>query len=458
MRVPREVLYKEVWAEPMTTVAARYGLSSNFLARVCERLKIPRPARGYWAQIKVGGKLPKPALPAPQLGDEVDWCRDGDEPQIFTGPVDRSSAGRVGAAKKKRPSQHPLLIGVARHFEVGRVRKYASENYLRPYKHNLVDIFSSKDCLPRALAVASKLFLALEDRGWRVTLAPSDGAYPRRGFNHREGEKETNDTDYRYSGGRGPARPTIVFVGSVAIGLSLFEVSENVEMRYVGGEREYVRVGSPEDRKLPRRAHDWTTHRWLPCGRLGLHAYAPDGSIRWERYWREEKAGDMPSMFDAIGKELEEQAPVITGMLKKAQEEAEESRRRWEIERRELARKEEERRKVEEEKARFEAFKKQLEQWRFTSDARGFVAELRELVKSRGLRISRKGPLEEWVDWILERANEADPLAKLRKDVDEMASKHGTWDRRRSPLGAYFRLRQRRRASGSPMRSHNTTG
>lgn len=65
MRVAREVLYKEIWAEPMTTVAARYGLSSNFLARVCERLKIPRPARGYWAQIKVGGKLPKPALPAP---------------------------------------------------------------------------------------------------------------------------------------------------------------------------------------------------------------------------------------------------------------------------------------------------------------------------------------------------------------------------------------------------------
>jgi hypothetical protein len=446
MRVEREVLYEEVWAEPMTTVAARYGLSSNFLARVCERLKIPRPARGYWAQIKVGAKLRKPALPAPQLGDEVDWCRDGEEPEIFMGPVDGSSTGRAGTAKKKRPIQHPLLIGVARHFEVGRVRKYSSENYLRPYKRNLVDVFSSKDCLPRALVVANKLFLALEDRGWRVTFAPSDGKYSRRGFNHREGENETSDHDYRYSGGRGPARPTIVFVGSVAIGLSLFEASENVEMRYVGGEREYVRVGSPEDRLLPRSAHDWTTHRWLPCGRLGLHAYAPEGSIRWERYWREKKAGDLPSMFDAIGKELEEQAPVIVEMMGKAEQEAEESRKRWEIERRELARKEEERRKVEDEKARFEAFKKQLEQWRFTNDARCFVAELQELVKSRGLRISRDGPLEEWVDWILQRVNDADPLAKLRKDVDEMAVKHGTWDRRRSPLGSYLKLRRLRRS------------
>lgn len=446
MRVAREVLYKEIWAEPMTTVAARYGLSSNFLARVCERLKIPRPARGYWAQVKVGAKLRKPALPAPQLNDEVEWCRDGAEPEIFTGPVDGSSTGGVGTAKKKRPSQHPLLIGVARHFEVGRVRKHSSEDYVRPYKRNLVDILCSKDCVPRALAVTNKLFLALEDRGWRVTFGPSDRAYSRRGLNHREGEKEASDTDYPYWGDAGPVRPTIVLVHGVAIGLSIFEVSESVEMRYAGGEREYVRVGSAEDRTLPRRAHDWTTHRWLPCGRLGLHAYAPGGSIRWERYWREKKGGNLSSMFEEIATELEQQAPVIKALMTKAQEESAENERRREIERRERAKKEEERLKVEAEKARFETFKKQLEQWRFTNDARAFVAEQKELVKSRGLRISREGPLEEWVDWILARADEADPLAKLRKDVDEMALKHGTCDRRRSPLGSYLRLRRSRRS------------
>src|SRR6185369_8435297 len=35
------------WAEPMTKVAARYGVSSSFLAWVCERLNVRRPARGY---------------------------------------------------------------------------------------------------------------------------------------------------------------------------------------------------------------------------------------------------------------------------------------------------------------------------------------------------------------------------------------------------------------------------
>jgi len=31
----------------MTKVAARYGVSSSFLAWVCERLNVPRPAGGY---------------------------------------------------------------------------------------------------------------------------------------------------------------------------------------------------------------------------------------------------------------------------------------------------------------------------------------------------------------------------------------------------------------------------
>lgn len=46
MSVPREKLYEEVWAEPMTTVSKRYGVSSVYLARICEQLRVPRPPRG----------------------------------------------------------------------------------------------------------------------------------------------------------------------------------------------------------------------------------------------------------------------------------------------------------------------------------------------------------------------------------------------------------------------------
>jgi len=72
MAVSRQALFEEVWAEPMLKVAARYGVSSSFLGRVCERLNVPRPGRGYWAQLEVGKAPAKPALPDPRPGDELE--------------------------------------------------------------------------------------------------------------------------------------------------------------------------------------------------------------------------------------------------------------------------------------------------------------------------------------------------------------------------------------------------
>lgn len=60
----------------MTSVAARYGVSSSFLARVCTRLNIPRPPRSYWAKVEFGQAPEKPDLPAPQPGDVLEWSRD----------------------------------------------------------------------------------------------------------------------------------------------------------------------------------------------------------------------------------------------------------------------------------------------------------------------------------------------------------------------------------------------
>jgi hypothetical protein len=40
-------LYNEIWAEPMTTVAQRYGLSDVDLRMICVELDVPLPPRGY---------------------------------------------------------------------------------------------------------------------------------------------------------------------------------------------------------------------------------------------------------------------------------------------------------------------------------------------------------------------------------------------------------------------------
>ena len=44
MGITREKLYEEVWAEPMTKVAARYNVSSSFLARICKRSDCAAPS------------------------------------------------------------------------------------------------------------------------------------------------------------------------------------------------------------------------------------------------------------------------------------------------------------------------------------------------------------------------------------------------------------------------------
>lgn len=39
----REGLYSLVWSEPMLKVAARFGVSSSYMARICTVLNVPRP-------------------------------------------------------------------------------------------------------------------------------------------------------------------------------------------------------------------------------------------------------------------------------------------------------------------------------------------------------------------------------------------------------------------------------
>lgn len=59
----REKLYEEIWSEPVTVVAKRYGISDVALKKVCQKLNIPTPWVGYWQKVKAGAKVNRPKLP-----------------------------------------------------------------------------------------------------------------------------------------------------------------------------------------------------------------------------------------------------------------------------------------------------------------------------------------------------------------------------------------------------------
>jgi AcrR family transcriptional regulator len=60
----RSELYQRVWAQPLGTVAKELGVSGNALAKICNRLLVPYPSRGYWPKLNVGKAPPRPPLPA----------------------------------------------------------------------------------------------------------------------------------------------------------------------------------------------------------------------------------------------------------------------------------------------------------------------------------------------------------------------------------------------------------
>ena len=48
----RDELYRRVWSQPMSQLAEEEGISDRGLAKICARLDIPRPPRGYWAKVQ----------------------------------------------------------------------------------------------------------------------------------------------------------------------------------------------------------------------------------------------------------------------------------------------------------------------------------------------------------------------------------------------------------------------
>jgi AcrR family transcriptional regulator len=62
----RKDLYRRVWSQPLKVVAEELGLSGSALAKICDRLLVPYPRRGYWGKFNAGkapARVPLPAAP-----------------------------------------------------------------------------------------------------------------------------------------------------------------------------------------------------------------------------------------------------------------------------------------------------------------------------------------------------------------------------------------------------------
>jgi len=391
--VSRERLYAEVWAEPMTTVALKYKVSSSFLARVCTSLNVPRPPRGYWAMLAAGKVTKQPQLPDVTPGDELEWARYGQARRAKLPPPKPPQRKKTKhRSRSELPERHPLLQGSLQHFDEGRETR---SGYLRPNKRIMVDVIASKQTYKRALDVANELFLLLEERGHNVRLE-SRGLYLCR---HSVDEREKGGRE-RYGDDLWcPYRITLAYVGTVAIGLTIYEMSENVEVKYQDGK--YTRLSDITTTKPKRHeSYSWTTTHDLPSGRLCVQAYSPYQRTNWHRQWRETISGDFPGKLSAIVKELKREAATIAELVVEAERQAEIERQEWQslqiIRRQEEA----ERKRIKAEKDSREEIFKIIEAWaeekrieEFFTDVERRTKDLsedeQEIVQER-LKLARK--------------------------------------------------------------------
>lgn len=136
-------------------------------------------------------------------------------------------------------------------------------------------------------------------------------------------------------------------MGTVAIGLTLFEMTEELEARYV--DRGYIPVSNIPAQQQ-RRLHptlNWTTRMDFATGRLCLRAFCPYPNADWSRSWKESKGSGLHSQLDGIVQQLTDAAPVIARLVEEGEERERIRRQEWQEELRRLEERQELRRQAE---------------------------------------------------------------------------------------------------------------
>jgi hypothetical protein len=346
--VSREELYEMVWSTPMLKVAEQFKVSGSYMARVCAALRVPRPERGHWAKLAFGkaAETEKPPLPEAQPGDQLSWSRDGGlqsppRPRLVARPTCR----RRSTVSDGVTAVHGLIRDAKGYYETG--YKVGEDQHLRPYKRLMLDVTASRAGLDKALAFANDLFNTLERAGHRVLIsAPSEKFVRTRIDEHEQlSEAPRRNESYDYNRLWSPQRPTVVYVGSVAFGLAIIEMSESILLRYVNGK--YIRESDYKPAKAATRYsdHSWTTTRDIVCGRLRLVVYAPHRGVSWSMVFRETESRALTKQIPGIVKSIERSTEVLVEKVQEAEREAEIRRQEWEAQQ-ERWRQEEDRRCV----------------------------------------------------------------------------------------------------------------
>lgn len=257
----REQLFAKVWESPVTHVAPEIGISDVGLAKICRRMDIPLPGRGYWARRVNGYKTTVPKLGPPKAGTMLSYATRRYEGS----PADAEAESAIlEQIRQQASSMPPLKVPhtlVEPHKLVRQsltLLERASPDQFEEllHKRGCLDVLAHGEGLVRAMRIMDTLLKAFEEQGHTIEVAPPVPAA----------------TKYA----RTPSK-TLVHIGSSAVQIGIFERIRRSPLPY------------PEPPKprgpyayVPRPRRQYEYH---PTGRLSLvikNVALPGAPERWD--------------------------------------------------------------------------------------------------------------------------------------------------------------------------------
>lgn len=170
----RDELYRLVWETPMTRLAMRFGVSGNGLAKICDRLLVSYPPRGYWARLAAGQSVTKtnllpPTANTPSSATITPTPPPPSKPELpadARATVDRVRAEALATPVPERLSQPHVIV--ARWLADHEKRKAEARRERDPWRKKLIDPGDLSPDMRRRYRLLDALFKAVEKNGGKV--------------------------------------------------------------------------------------------------------------------------------------------------------------------------------------------------------------------------------------------------------------------------------------------------
>lgn len=371
MEVSRQELYRQVWETPISHLAPEeYGVSDVALQKVCKKLHVPTPPRGYWAKRQHGQEPPQE--PLPNLPDDApsthvfhsrgtEKSEDTQPEQVSHSEEEGPTAPPIDIPEVEIPPElddpHPLVEKTRDALKDARLDDYGRVG-LNSRGSPGVSVNVSPEALPRALRISDGLVKTAESIGWKACAS-----------NNRK-------------------NASCLKVEEEEIPFRVTEKTNRVESDIPESERSF------RDSK----------HEYTPTGRLYLtfpfvHP-TPEGQKKWTESEERPLEEVLPSAL--------ERAHEAAYQLKRNRKER---RRERKIRKERRRKREAEKKRREEEKRRRKKLEEEASRWQKSQKLRRYIEEVKRKAEARSLTGEEREEIEDWLDWAREHADRLDPIS-----------------------------------------------